>query len=174
MKKSILALLVICGIYQTADAQLEYIHSVGVGYYYSHVDNYPALHYSPRINFYQLGYAGTFSLDTRLSFGYFAEQGTYAEEDYFTSFFPLTINFNKGNGATQFSAEPSGYYVGAGAAMNNGWSYYSNYGPYITTGVRFDIGELPFDLNGGFMLDVTDTRSNFYTVSLSYMLNMYR
>jgi len=174
MKNLLLAFVITLGSATAAQAQLEYIHSAGVGYYYSPVDNYPALHYSPRLNFAQLGYVGTLSLDTKLSFGYFAETGTYAEETYFTSFIPVTINFNKGNGATRFSPEPSGYYAGAGMALNNGWNYYYNFGPYFNAGVRFDIGDLPFDLNGGFMYDVTDTESNFFTIGLAYIINMYR
>lgn len=174
MKKLLILLCCITGMVFTGKAQLEYIHSAGVGYYYSPIDNYPALHYGPRINFMNLGYTGTLSIDSKLSFGYFAESGTYAEETYFTSFLPVSINFNTGNGATQFSAEPGGYYFGGGWAWNNGWEYYTNFGPYVNAGLRFDVGELPFDLNGGFMYDVTDSESSFLTISLSYMLNMYR
>ena len=95
MRKLLIIIALTAGV-SKAPGELEYIHSAGASYYFSPLNVYPALHYSPRVNFIQMGWRGTMSLDTRLSFGYFAERGTYAEENYFVSFFPVSINWNKG------------------------------------------------------------------------------
>jgi hypothetical protein len=173
MKRILLVLALVTGI-SKAEAQLEYMHSAGVGYYSSYLDKYPAIQYWPRLNLLQMGWNGTISLDTRISLGYYAEKGTYAEEDYFTSLIPATINWNMKNGNTRFATEKTGFYIGAGAAIHLGWGNYSTYGPYATGGIRFDIGDLPFDLNAGALLDVTGNKSSQINFSINYMLNTYQ
>jgi len=172
--KRILLIIALLGGLSKANAQLEYIHSAGVGYYHSYLDKYGAIQYWPRLNFLQMGWNGTLSLDTRLSLGYFVEQGTYAEEAYFTTLFPVTINWNMKNGNTRFATEQSGWYIGAGAALHEGWGTYSNYGPYATGGIRFDVGEAPFDINAGYMIDLSGNQSSQINISFNYMLNMYQ
>lgn len=173
MKKLLFILTLVFGL-SKAHAQLEFMHSAGLGYYSSYLDKYGAVQYWPRLNLLQMGWNGTISLDTRISLGYYAEQGTYAEEDYFTSLIPVTINWNMKNGNTRFATENTGWYIGLGSAWHLGWRNYTTYGPYTTGGIRFDIGQLPFDLNGGYMIDITGNRSSQFNISINYMLNIYQ
>ena len=112
--KRILLIIALLGGLSKANAQLEYIHSAGVGYYHSYLDKVWRHSILAKTEFPPDGMERNPVSWIPAFLGYYVERGTYAEEAYFTTLFPVTINWNMKMVTLFFATEQSGWYMGAG------------------------------------------------------------
>ncbi|MBC8046821.1 MAG: hypothetical protein H7Y00_08500 [Fimbriimonadaceae bacterium] len=155
--------------------EVDFIQSVGAGYYTSFLTQVPTLHYQPRVNFFEISDKAAISFDLRLAGGYFEEPQDIASDAYVVIEIPILINFNYGCGATRVADEHIGYYGGLGWGNEIAYGEYYSTGPMFNAGFRFDIDEKsPIDINVGLMLDVTRNYNNVFSAGISYMFGMLK
>lgn len=169
----------ICVYSAKAQLAFDYIHSAGVGGYLSSLVPYPAIEYVPRLNFYEIDQKTAFSVETRITGGYYLKSGTYTDKHNFAFYIPLLFNYNSGCGATRVSDRTFGYYGGIGGAYNIYYNYsdlgsFNNFGPMVDAGIRFDIGDAPFEVGVGYMFDLSDNRTGIFSAGVRYIFNLLR
>jgi len=174
-KKIILALTLICGFAATSNAQLSFQHSAGGAVYLSKDFSSYGIVYSPRLNFYQPSDEMTLSLGAQLGVNM---DGNFNSQTGVSGSFgydlPVYLGMNFGAGASKDSKALVGGFLGGGYSVSS-FSYANDFGawsdsfsgPMAIAGIRANIKEQVFELNGSYTLNGGD-KTNILGLRLLY------
>ncbi|MBC8172352.1 MAG: hypothetical protein H7X71_00480 [Chitinophagales bacterium] len=171
----IFGIILFISAHAQSESELDFIQSVGFSYYTNFLSSYPAIHYQPRLNFWEISSKAAVSLDVRFAGGYFEQNDSKAEEHYPIFDIPVSVNYNYGCAATRVSSKRIGYYGGIGWNTQIAYGEYLLFGPLANAGFRFDIDDKsPIDINAGFMVDISGNYTNEFMVGIQYVFGMLK
>ena len=175
--KKLTILIIAFFSFQTAKAQVEFNHSLGLTVLTSPNVAAWGFTYEPRLNLFSAGSNGNISIGTHLSANLsFNSQDASGNGLLFD--FPLVAEYNGGFGSSKDNSSSFGYFAGIGYDLTstiadaNGTNATS--GLMIDAGIRFTV-KVPLSLRVSYLLSSksNDTGAgNVLGIGLSYMFGM--
>jgi len=172
--KKILALIfgLFLGTTALTNAQVEFMHSLGISLYAGGNGAGGAGTYSPRLNLVHLGDNGALSLGTHFSLG-----GSFSSQEGASGVvldFPLMAEVNFGNGSTKDNDKSFGFFGGLGFDIINvvqGASDNVDHssGIMVDAGIKFVLKEkIPLSLRASYLISSNPSYPNILGLGLSW------
>lgn len=164
------------------NAQVTFNHALGGGIYLNKYGAAPAVVYTPRLNFLELGGRGsesTLSVGVPIALG-FAFSGNSREggSGSFAADLPVFVDVNFGHAANPDADSRFGGFAGIGFAYNimGGADDYGSFvtksmGPAANAGIRFVIRERSVGLRASYMFNVKSSGYGASVIGLNLLYN---
>lgn len=165
--------IVLLATTEETNAQISFSHALGGSFYAGGHASAPAITYSPRLNFIQVGEEFTISAGTHIGLGmdFNSQEGARS----FALDLPLVAEVNIGHGATRETSSGFGAFFGAGYGISKlgsasafGSDYNDAAGFVVNGGLRALIAERPVGLRVSYLLNTKADAGNVFGIGIFY------